>query len=151
MCLQKLKLKKLLQTYVLYDMLFPDSNETDEVTKMDIIYAKQILQALADGVNPETGEVLPKNDSCNGPEVIRALHRVLQELEKNDKPKKSKWENAGLPWTEEDEQTLCTMFDRGDSNREICKHLRRSERGIAARLVKLGKISYRDEFEYGRK
>ena len=122
---------------------------------MDVIYAKQILQALADGVNPETGEVLPKNDSCNEPEVIRALHRILQELEKNDtaeKPiKKSKWEKAGLPWTEEDEQTLSMMFDRGDSNREICKHLQRSERGIAARLVKLGKIPSRYAFEYGRK
>ncbi len=118
---------------------------------MDIVFAKQILQALADGVNPATGEVLPKNDSCNEPEVIRALHRVLQELEKNDKAKKSKWENAGLPWTEEDEQTLCMMFDRGDSNREICKHLQRSEGGIAARLAKLGKIPSRDVFEYGRK
>ena len=46
---------------------------------------------------------------------------------------------------------LCVMFDRGDPKREICKYFQRSERGIAARLVKLGKITSRDEFEYGRK
>lgn len=122
---------------------------------MDSIYAKQILQSLAEGVNPATGEVLSREDSCNEPDVIRALHWVLQELEKNEKAekpaKKSKWENAGLPWNEEDERMLCVMFDRGDPKREICKYFQRSERGIAARLVKLGKITSRDEFEYGRK
>ena len=122
---------------------------------MDSIYAKQILQSLAEGVNPATGEVLSREDSCNEPDVIRALHWVLQEMEKNEKAekpaKKSKWENAGLPWNEEDERMLCVMFDRGDPKREICKFFQRSERGIAARLVKLGKITSRDEFEYGRK
>lgn len=122
---------------------------------MDALYAKQIIQALAEGVNSATGEVLSREDSCNEPEMIRALHWVLQELEKNEKAekpaKKSKWEKAGLPWKEEDERMLCIMFDRGDPKREICKYFQRSERGIAARLVKLGKITSRDEFEYGRK
>lgn len=122
---------------------------------MDAQYAKQILHSLADGVNPMTGEVLAKTDSCNEPDVIRALHWALQALEKNEmqeKPaKKSRWANAGLPWTEEDEAELCRMFDCGDSKKDICKFFQRSERGIAARLVKLGKIQSRDEFEYGRK
>ena len=32
---------------------------------MDIEYAKEILVALADGVNPATGELLPAEDVCN--------------------------------------------------------------------------------------
>lgn len=122
---------------------------------MDALYAKQILQSLADGVNPATGEVLSREDSCNEPAVIRALHWVLQELEKTEKPANASprpgRENAGTPWTEEDEKMLCIMFDRGDPKREICKYFKRSERGISARLVKLGKITSRDEFEYGWK
>ena len=122
---------------------------------MDAFYAKQILQSLADGVNPATGEVLSREDSCNEPEVIRALHWVLQELEKAEKPAKatprSGRENAGTPWTEEDEKMLCIMFDRGDAKKDMCNYFKRSERGIAARLVKLGIITSRDEFEYGRK
>ena len=119
---------------------------------MDAIYAKQILQSLANGVNPATGEVLSREDSCNEPDVIRALHWVLQELEKNEKAaKKTKWENAGLPWTEEDEKMLCEMYDRGDSKKEICKYFKRSDGAISSRLSKLGKITSRDEFEYRRK
>lgn len=122
---------------------------------MDALYAKQILQSLADGVNPATGEVLAREDSCNEPEVIRALHWVLQELEKAEKPAKPAprpgRENAGKSWTEEDEKMLCIMFDRGDSKKDICNYFKRSERGISARLVKLGKIISRDVFEYGRK
>ncbi len=122
---------------------------------MDAIYAKQILQSLAEGVNPATGEVLSREDSCNEPDVIRALHWVLQELERNEKAekpaKKSKWENAGLPWTEEDEKMLCEMYDRGDSKKELCKYFKRSDGAISSRLSKLGKITSRDEFEFGRK
>ncbi len=120
---------------------------------MDAQYAKQILKALADGVNPMTGEVLAKNDSCNEPDVIRTLHWVLNVLEKTDNRKaapRAGRENAGLPWTEEEEHMLCIMFDRGDSKKEICDYFKRSERGISARLVKLGKIQAREVFENRR-
>ena len=120
----------------------------NEVKMMDAMYAKQILKSLADGIHPMTGEVLPKTDSCNVPDVIRALHLAVQELEKLEKPaRKSQWENAGLPWSESDEKTLCEMFDRGDSKKEICNYFKRSEGAIAARLVKLGKIQSREAYE----
>ena len=44
---------------------------------MDITYAKELLEMLADGVNPITGEVLPESDSCNQPDIIRALHLAV--------------------------------------------------------------------------
>ena len=44
---------------------------------MDIERAKELLSALADGVNPLTGEVLSRSDSCNQVEIFRALQTVL--------------------------------------------------------------------------
>ena len=44
---------------------------------MDITRAKELLSALADGIDPFTGELLPQNHVCNQPEMIRALHEVL--------------------------------------------------------------------------
>ena len=52
---------------------------------MDIAYAKKLLETLADGVNPVTGEVLSDEDSCNQPDVIRALHLAATCLEKAEK------------------------------------------------------------------
>ena len=111
---------------------------------MDILRAKEILEGLADGVNPLTGEVLPEEDSCNQPEIIRALHSVLNALsEKKPRPHP---ENAGRPWTAEDDELLCQMYDTGKSRKEICEYFKRSTGGIASRLVRLGKISDRDTF-----
>ena len=115
---------------------------------MDIERAKELLSALADGVDPLTGEVLDRDNVCNKPEIIRALHTVLYELDEAvKKAPKKRHENAGKPWTEEDEDRLCEMFDSGASRRELCEYFKRTEGAIAARLVRLGKISERKEFK----
>ena len=113
---------------------------------MDIERVKELLSALADGVDPLTGEVLDRDNVCNRPEIIRALHMALYELDKREK-KTVKKQNAGKPWTEEDEDRLCEMFDSGASGRELCEYFKRTEGAIAARLVRLGKISERKEFK----
>lgn len=113
---------------------------------MNIERAKQLITILADGVNPLTGEVLPEEDSCNQVEIVRALHKILMSLNEQQKPKKKLPENSGKPWTGEDEVLLCAMFDSGRTNKEICEHFKRTTGAIAARLVKLGKISEREEF-----
>ena len=108
---------------------------------MDIERAKEILTALADGINPVTGEILPEGDSCNQVEVVRALNTVLRTLDK--KPKQSSRtapENAGKPWSTEDENMLCQMFDDGCTRAEMSSHFKRTTGSITSRLVKLGKI-----------
>ena len=45
---------------------------------MDIIRAKEIIAALAEGVDPTTGEVLPDNSVCNKGEIVRASPLFLQ-------------------------------------------------------------------------
>ena len=111
---------------------------------MDIIRAKEIIDGLANGVNPLTGEVLPPEDSCNQPDVVRALHAILSVL--SEKKKKARPENAGKPWTSEDDRILATMYDEGKTRKEICEHFKRSTGGIASRLVRLGKIPDRETF-----
>lgn len=115
---------------------------------MDITYAKELLGMLADGVNPITGEVLPESDCCNQPDIIRALHLAVAQLEKEHKKEKRLPVNAGKPWTSDDEETLCRMFDNGCTKKDICSFFKRTEGAIAARLVHLGRIQNRDEFRY---
>lgn len=65
---------------------------------MNIEYAREILVALADGVNPATGELLSAEDVCNQPDVIRALHTVLNTLgNASSAPKKTVWKMRVSP------------------------------------------------------
>lgn len=106
--------------------------------------AKELLSGVADGVDPLTGEVLPEDHVCNKAEIIRAFHCVLKALP--GKPPKPQPENAGKPWNDADDAVLCQMFDAGGSKKEMCDYFKRSEGSLAARLVRLGKISDRAEF-----
>ena len=56
-------------------------------------------------------------------------------------------ENSGKPWTPELDQQLCEMFYRGISVKELCSYFKRSKGGIAARLVRLGKIENRADLK----
>lgn len=44
---------------------------------MDINRAKEIVSALAEGVDPTTGEILPEDSVCNKGEVVRAFYAIL--------------------------------------------------------------------------
>ena len=97
---------------------------------MDINRAKEIISALAEGIDPITGEVLEENNVCNKAEVVRAFYTVLQNMK--DKPQKEVPENAGKPWAREDEDLLTSLYRAGASKKELCATLRRTETGIAA-------------------
>ena len=112
---------------------------------MDIIRAKEILAILAEGVDPTTGEILPEDSVCNKGEVVRALYTVLH-ASKEEKPKKNAPENAGKPWTKDDDALLANLYRANVPKKEICDTFKRSSGGIAARLVRLGLIDDRDAF-----
>ena len=112
---------------------------------MDIVRAKEIISALAEGVDPTTGEVLPDNSVCNKGEIVRAFYAVLNHLDVK-KPKKNMPAKAGTPWTKEDEDLLVSLYQSGTPKKDICTSLQRSETGVAARLVHLGVIKDRDIF-----
>lgn len=49
---------------------------------MELQAARQIIDTLAQGVNPVTGEVYPEDAPYNAPPVIRALFAVSSALDK---------------------------------------------------------------------
>lgn len=109
---------------------------------MDIKQAKEYLAALADGINPLTGEILPEWDSCNQAEIVHALHTAVMVMDNNLKhPPKPRPENHGKPWTEDEDQQLLEEYRGGQSGSEIAKAHIRSKGAIAARLVRLGELT----------
>ncbi|EGU29188.1 hypothetical protein VIBRN418_07975 [Vibrio sp. N418] len=115
---------------------------------MDMNKALEVISALSDGVNPETGEEL-SNESCfNQPQVIRALLIAKQSIEKSiqlEKRKSELPENAGKPWQVEEDAELSQGFDSGMSVDELSLSHKRTKGSIASRLVRLGKINERSE------
>ena len=114
---------------------------------MELKQAREIVKTLADGIHPVTGEILPAEDSCNQPEVIRALHAVLDAIPGDGEINPCKPEKAGRKWTPADDKYLCQLFDEGCSATELCRIFQRTHKGIAARLVRLGKIEERKDLK----
>jgi hypothetical protein len=114
---------------------------------MDITKAKEIISALADGIDPTTGELLPEDHLCNKAEIVRAFHAILH---RDDGKKYIYYENAGKFWTEEDDKLLTELFTKGTKSRELQRRLLRSPGSIEARLFKLG-LTDKSEFYRKRK
>ena len=104
---------------------------------MDVSRAKEIISALAEGVDPTTGEVLPDNSVCNKGEIVRAFYAVLNHLDEK-KPKKNLPANAGKPWSAEDDAKLKYCFESGMSKKELCAEFKRTSNSISSRLALLG-------------
>ena len=105
--------------------------------------AKSIIGALANGVDPETGEVLSTQSVFNNPQVIRALFiatSALDSLEKKEKWEKTLPVNAGNAWSETEDSELLSAFDLGCSIKDISAEHSRTVGAISSRLVRLGRI-----------
>ena len=104
---------------------------------MNIDRAKEIVSALAEGIDPTTGEVLPEDSVYNKGEVVRALYTVLDRLETVN-PKRSLPKNAGKPWSADEDAKLRSCFESGMSKKELCAEFERTSGSISSRLVRLG-------------
>ena len=105
--------------------------------------AKQIIEVLAGGVDPATGEVLPDNSPLSSPHVIRALFLAAKALElmaiKPVRPAAAAPGNAGKPWTEDEDQRLLAAFDAGTPVAELVRAHERTTGAINSRLIRLGR------------
>ena len=108
---------------------------------MDINKAKEILFSLAEGVDPTTGEVLPEDSIYNKADIIRAIYTILNCLE-TSKPKKELPQNAGKPWSVEDDERLKLCFESGMTKKELCTEFKRTSGSIASRLARLGLVKH---------
>lgn len=107
--------------------------------------ALRILNALANGVHPATGEVFAADSPYQHPDSVRALFEAVRCLDQpqgdsNDKPRERPPANTFVRWTAEEEGRLAAGFDAGLTSAELARVHDRSRAAIEARLLKLGKI-----------
>ena len=119
---------------------------------MELNKAKETIEILADGINPASGEVLPREGPYNDPIVIRALFTIIDSLKtirppkrtaeqrQNDNIENGKPRNAGLPWTTELREEAAVKFKKGSSVNELAQSFKRTPGAIKSELVKQGLI-----------
>lgn len=106
---------------------------------MDHQQTLTVLNKLADGIDPESGEVYSRDSPYQSPTVVRALYAAIQAMQKGPTRPKSH-ARAGAPWTDDEEARLLKAFATGKQPRDLIDDFDRSEVAITARLVKLGKM-----------
>lgn len=120
--------------------------------------ALEIIQLLADGVDPVSGEVFPKDSPYNHSEVTRALYHatwLLQEevehaqpakgtrsalspgIKKGRRPRQEP-KNSGNPWSEDSDRALLRGLDEGKTIQELATVFGRSHGAISSRCERLG-------------
>ncbi|MDP2240581.1 MAG: hypothetical protein Q8K18_10530 [Burkholderiales bacterium] len=117
---------------------------------MEREHTLRILNALAGGVDPATGEKFSADSPYQHPDTVRALFDAVRAIEGGrapapaaaveHKPAAPPQSGAGSRWTSEEEQRLAAGFDSGKTVAELAKLHGRTHAGIEARLLKLGKI-----------
>ena len=72
--------------------------------------AIEIVQSLANGVDPYTGERFVSDSPYQQADTVRALHLALEGLAKLRRSKARKT-GPGRPWNEDEEKELLRQFD----------------------------------------
>ena len=110
---------------------------------MQLDVALPIVRALADGVNPITGEAYPEHSPYAEPRTLRALYAAVDVLQKEVERGRRRERlpaNFGKPWTEGEDKVLLGEFDAGSSLAVIATKHQRTQSSVRLRLEKLGKI-----------
>ena len=105
--------------------------------------AKQIIEVLAGGIDPTTGEVLADDSPLSSPHVIRALFIAAKALEQvSSKAARSATTpgNAGKSWSDEEDQRLVAAFDASTPVAALARTHERTSGAITSRLIKLGRL-----------
>jgi hypothetical protein len=110
---------------------------------MSPIEAQTIIDALANGADPQTGEALPSEGPLARAQVVRALFVASQAL--TDSSRRALLEanrpgKAGKSWSPQEDAQLLQAFDGGEEVRELANRHERSAGGIRSRLVHLGRL-----------
>src|SRR3954468_17572190 len=122
---------------------------TGKECHMELQIARQIIDTLAQGIHPITGEAMPEDSPYNAPPVIRALHAVSRALEEGvtppaseaARPRRNAPANAGKAWSAQEDAALETAFDAGIALKQVAQELGRTAYAVEQRLVRLGKIA----------
>ena len=103
--------------------------------------AREILEALVQGVHPETRVSLTGEAVLEDATVLRALHEATLALRASELRALRRAQlppNVGQLWTTDEEAALRRAFERKTLPEEIARSHRRTVRAIAQRLQRMG-------------
>ena len=107
----------------------------------------RILNALANGVHPATGEKFAADGPYQHPDTVRALFEAMRAVEGGgagapgpERKPAFPQSGSGSRWSAEEEERLASAFDSGRTVDELARAHNRSRAAIEARLVRLGKM-----------
>ncbi|MEY1661348.1 hypothetical protein [Isoalcanivorax beigongshangi] len=120
----------------------------------------ETLKALANGLHPLTGEMLPEESVTHQPAAIRLLFALAEEFAGDDgelSPPRRRGgsldekrqrnldaglpANSGLPWSEQDHALLHDQYQAGVNLSALAERLERRESALVARLQSMGLMS----------
>jgi len=121
------------------------TSQTDDKENLMVLSdALPILRALADGVNPVTGEVFSEISPYAEPRTLRALFSAVDLMEREVTREKRRARlpaNFGKPWTESEDLRIGERHNEGMPLQEIARLHERTQSSCRLRLEKLGLIS----------
>ena len=111
---------------------------------MEATQALAVVRSLANGVDPESGEVFPAESAYQRPQTVRALYEAataLERIERFERRKAQMPAKTGEPWSEDEDRKLLGGFDAGRGLQELASAHERTMGAIRARLLKYGRIN----------
>jgi hypothetical protein len=104
--------------------------------------AAWIIGALANGIDPYTGEPVPGGGPLTNPDTIKALRAASAALEGPiEKKPRDLPQHAGKAWDRDEEEQLAHRFEAGEPMAAIARAHGRTAGAIKSRLIRLGKIA----------
>lgn len=103
----------------------------------------QILLALSRGLDPTSGEVLPRDSIVRRADIIRALQEAARILENPARRRADRTWHAplppktGTPWTKEEDAILRNGRANGRSVEELAADLGRTPNAVHTRLERM--------------
>ena len=111
---------------------------------MNATQALAVVRSLANGVDPESGEIFPPESAYQRPAVVRALYEAataMERIERFERRKAQMPAKTGEPWSEDEDRRLLAAFDAGKALQELASAHERTMGAIRARLLKYGRIN----------
>lgn len=111
---------------------------------MDAAQTLAVVRSLANGVDPESGEVFPPESAYQRPQVVRALYlaaSALEHIERVERRRAQMPQKTGEPWSEDEDRKLLAAFDAGRALQELAAAHERTTSAVRARLVKYGRLA----------
>ena len=119
---------------------------------MQVRKARQILEALIQGVDPHTGQAPVSASVFQHADVLRALlagSAALGAAESRAARRAHLPTNVGQPWDSTEEETLLAAFRSGTPVETLAQTHGRTVRAIQLRLAQLGAIAEAPNFLNG--